>query len=102
MTWREDYRWYTNPGVVVLSLFLCFPIGITLIWLTKWMTKTKVIITAVTLLVAVGFGIINLSEDDDPATAPATTAPLATTTTTSAVPSTPPTTAQAPCLYPSQ
>jgi len=34
---------------MVLSLFLCFPLGLTLTWTTKWTIRSKAIVTAITL-----------------------------------------------------
>jgi hypothetical protein len=39
-------RWYQRTAVVVTALILFFPVGITLLWLTTWRQRTKLVITS--------------------------------------------------------
>jgi hypothetical protein len=40
-------NWWHNPVVVAIALLCCFPIGLVLLWTSKWDQKVKIIITAI-------------------------------------------------------
>lgn len=70
--------WYENVAIVILALFCCSPLGLVLVWINKtWTTKTKTIITAVIVGLAVVFAVIGAASggsSDSNASAPATSA----------------------------
>lgn len=61
--------WWGNPGVVVLMLFCCFPVGLALMWSgTRWTNRTKATMTPVVLsLFALGMIVDALSTSQDQA-----------------------------------
>jgi hypothetical protein len=89
-------NWYENVAVVIIALLCCTPLGLVLVWLNKqWTTKTKWIVTAVILALAVLGGVAAAvggasSEDSQSEEAPSAT------TTTEATPTTASTTQAAP------
>ncbi len=53
----ESTKWFEAIGIVILSLFCCFPLGLVLVWINRQFTqKTKLIITGV----IVGIGILGI------------------------------------------
>jgi hypothetical protein len=46
--------WYENIAIVIIALFCCSPLGLVLVWINKkWTTKTKTIVTAVVIAIAI-------------------------------------------------
>ena len=95
-------KWYQHPAVVIASLFICFPVGIALVWLSQWTQKTKIIVTAV-MVVLVAIGLLQpretdtLSEKNAVAVEQTTTTTIKPTTTTTTTTTTiPPTTTTIP------
>ncbi len=80
--------WYENVAIVILALFCCSPLGLIFVWLNKsWTNKTKTIITAVIIGLAVAGGIIGAlsgGSSSSDASAPGTTAAANSTQTTKA------------------
>ena len=70
--------WYENVAIVIIALFCCAPLGLIFVWLNKsWTNKTKTIITAVIIgLAVVGaiIGAVSGGSSSTDASAPATTA----------------------------
>ena len=55
----ESTKWFEAIGIVILSLFCCFPLGLVLVWINKQFTqKTKLIITGVIVGILVLSAII--------------------------------------------
>lgn len=58
-------QWFRHPAIVVASLVFCFPIGLALLWTSKWSTNAKVGLTGA-MVVLLGIGA--LANDDEPDT----------------------------------
>ena len=76
--------WYENVAIVILALFCCSPLGLIFVWLNKsWTNKTKTIITAVIIGLAVAGGIVGAlsgGSSSSNASAPGTTTPRSSST----------------------
>lgn len=54
-----DIPLYQQPAIVVVASLLCCPVGLVLVWLTRWTVRTKVLLTAglVGLMVLVSIAV---------------------------------------------
>lgn len=72
--------WYENIAIVIIALFCCSPLGLVLVWINKkWTTKTKTIVTAAVIAVAILGAIIGAASSGSSSSSSAASKPTATT-----------------------